>query len=195
MSMVTRRGRLGAIPRYYNLMRMLECRHTLYAKSTRTEALVALADKLRCKLSALRGTGKQSRRKDREAEMDDDRDEWDSASKRKTVWEDIHITGRDKLLSEKPKNGDKTLRRQVFSLSRPAPEQWVKLFNDALLANPLRKGRQVEATALAITVWGGPNKFNERDAHNLQNAVIYANYICRDSLEPGDFSGFDAFDK
>lgn len=152
--MVTRRGRLGAISQYYNLMRRLECRHTLYVKSTRTEALVALADKLRCKLSALRGPGKQSRRKDWEAELDDDRDERDSASKRKSVWEDITITGRDK-----------TLRRQV------------------------------EATALAITVWGGPNTFNERDAYHLQDMVVYANYICRDSLEPGDFSGFDAFDK
>ena len=164
----------------------------------------AMADKLRRKLFGLCGPGKRSRRKDWEAEPGDDpderddrdeRDERDSAGKRKIVWEDIKITGRDESLSEKPKHGDKTLRRQVFSLSRPAPEQWVKILNSAFLAEPLRLGRQAEVTALAITVWGGPNTFKERDARHLQDLVGYANYRYRDSLEPGDFSGFDAFDK
>ena len=118
-----------------------------------------------------------------------------------TEWEDITITGHDKARSRQPSSSDTKLGRQLFTLSEKAPVEWAAYFNTAAKGAPGREGRvsEVMPDAFGITlrhlsVHGGPNIFDKRDADHLKTLVAFANDKYRESLQAMDLSGLDAFD-
>ena len=108
-------------------------------------------------------------------------------------WEDIVITEHDKLQSERPTADEIELSRQVFVLSELPPRRWAKICNAAMVGSPSRLGRQAEVSGKTLIIWGGPKIFDERDAEHLKKLVAYTNEKYRETLEPVDLSGFDAF--
>lgn len=108
-------------------------------------------------------------------------------------WEAIRITHHDKERSESPKPEDSELSRQVFALSSMPPPRWVEICNSILSTEPGRLGREARVTGQALTVWGGPKTFDQRDANHLKKLVDYANEFYQEMLQPADLSGFEAF--
>ncbi len=108
-------------------------------------------------------------------------------------WEDITIARHDKQYSERPTADDAELSRQVFVLTDIPPPRWVEICNAALVGSPGRLGRKAEVSGKALTIWGGPKIFDERDANHLKTLVAYTNEQYRAILEPVDLSGLDAF--
>lgn len=108
-------------------------------------------------------------------------------------WEDITITQHDKERSKRPTADDSELSRQVFVLSDIPPPRWVEICKAIMIAEPGRLGRMGEVDKHELLVWGGPKIFDAWDAEHLKKLVDYANEKYRETLEPVNLSGFDAF--